>query len=99
MTFKCPASLKVKVGTGMQGNILPLRIFRRMFPERLDPNGFPAEGTTETRRTIHHAYNGTPIKQFGVINLSCKYRDSGWQNTKFFVTESEGSAILGLPRS
>ncbi|WP_419625204.1 reverse transcriptase family protein, partial [Thiolapillus sp.] len=36
---------------------------------------------------------------FGVINLSCKYRDSGWQNAEFFVTESEGSAILGLPSS
>ncbi|WP_293653519.1 hypothetical protein, partial [Thiolapillus sp.] len=97
--YKRPASLKVKVDTGAQGNILPLRIFRRMFPERLNPNGFPAEGTTETRRTILHAYNGTPIKQFGVINLSCKYRDSDWQNAEFFVTESEGSAILGLPSS
>ena len=77
--YKRPASLKVKVDTGEQGNILPLRIFRRMFPEKLDPNGFPAERTTGTRRTILHAYDGTPIKQFGVINLSCKYRDSGWQ--------------------
>ena len=31
-----PATLKVKVDTGAQGNILPLRIFRRMFPAKLD---------------------------------------------------------------
>ena len=31
-----PATLKVKVDTGAQGNILPLRIFRCMFPAKLD---------------------------------------------------------------
>ena len=41
-TRERPASLKVKVDTGAQGNILPLRTFRRMYPELLDANGFPA---------------------------------------------------------
>ena len=35
------ADLKVKVDTGAQGNILPLRIFRRMFPEKLTAEGTP----------------------------------------------------------
>ena len=47
--YKRPASLRVKVDTGAQENILPLRIFRRMFPEKLAPNGYPAEGTTKKR--------------------------------------------------
>ena len=33
------------------------------------------------------------------VNLSCKYRDSGWQHAECFVAESEGSAILGLTSS
>ena len=35
--YKRPASLRVKVDTGAQGNILPLRIFRRMFPKNWPP--------------------------------------------------------------
>ena len=33
-------TLKVKVDTGAQGNILPLRTFRRMFPQSLDVEGY-----------------------------------------------------------
>ena len=97
--YKRPASLRVKVDKGAQGNILPLRIFRRMFPEKLDPNGYPAEGTTKKRQTILQAYNGTTIKQLGVVTLSCKHKDTEWHSSDFFVTESEGPAILGLPSS
>ncbi|XP_070198635.1 uncharacterized protein [Littorina saxatilis] len=74
--YTLPASLKVKVDTGAQGNILPLRIYRRMFPEQLNLEGFPAAGATE-------AYNGTLIKQFGVITIQY----------------SNSPAILGLPSS
>ena len=47
-------------------------------PRKHGPQGFPAEGTTEVglRRTLLEACHGTLIKQFGVINLSCKYEDS-----------------------
>ena len=34
-----PATLKVKVDTGAQGNVLPLRIYRQMCPENLDTEG------------------------------------------------------------
>ena len=70
-----------------------------MFPEKLAPNGYPAEGTTKKRRTILQAYNGTTIKQLGVITLSCKHKDTEWHSSDFSVTESEGPAILGLPSS
>ena len=72
--YKHPASLRVKVDTGVQGNILPLRIFRRMFPEKLAPNGYPAEGITKKRQTILQAYNGTTIKQLGVVTLTASTR-------------------------
>ena len=94
--YKRPASLRVKVDTGAQGNILPLCIFHRMFPEKLAPNGYPAEGTTKKRQTILQACNGTTIKQLGVVTLSCKHKDTEWHSSDFFVTESEGPAILGL---
>ena len=97
--YKCLASLRVKVDTGAQGNILPLCIFHQMFPEKLDPNGYSAEGNTKKRQTILQAYNGTTIKQLGVVTLSCKHKDTEWHSSDFFVTKSEEPAILGLPSS
>ena len=35
--------LKVKVDTVAQGNILPLRIYRDMFPHHVDEKGLPTE--------------------------------------------------------
>ena len=97
--YKRPASLRIKVDTGAQGNMLPFRIFCWMFPEKLDPNGYPEEGTTKERQTILQAYNGTTIKQLGVVTLSCKHKDTEWHSSDFFVTELEGPAILELPSS
>ena len=37
-----PATLKEKVDTGASGNIIPLRIFRRTYPTKLNAEGFPA---------------------------------------------------------
>ncbi|KAL8607946.1 hypothetical protein ACOMHN_005501 [Nucella lapillus] len=99
MQYHQPASLKVKVDTGAQGNILPLRIFRQMFPEELDKNGFPKSGSTKPRPTVLQAYNGTPIQQHGVRPIICRYGSSEWHYAEFFVAESDGPAILGLPSS
>ena len=33
--------LHLKIDTGAQGNALPVSTFRRMFPEKLDADGFP----------------------------------------------------------
>ena len=33
--------LRLKIDTGAQGNTLPVSTFRRMFPEKLDADGFP----------------------------------------------------------
>ncbi|XP_068757879.1 uncharacterized protein [Montipora capricornis] len=48
--------LKVKVDTGAQGNILPLRIYKNLFPDNVDENGLPT-GTT------HRHYDKFSISQ------------------------------------
>jgi hypothetical protein len=95
---RTPATLKVKVDTGAQGNILPIRIYRRMYPENLDSDGFPKHGSTVTRTTILTAYNGTNIAQFGTVKIPCQYQDKS-SNAEFYVADSEGPAIMGLPTS
>ena len=86
--------LKVKVDTGAQGNILPLRIYKNMFPDHVDENGFPTDTkSTQTRLT---AYNGTPITQHGICTIHCSYNDNGTE-ADFYVADVDGPAICGLP--
>lgn len=93
-----PATLQVKVDTGAQGNLLPLRIFRRMYPEKLDSEGFPKSGSTTVCHTKLTAYNGSRILQYGVIKVPSKFHDTSHM-AEFYVTDSNGPAILGLPSS
>ena len=94
------ADLKVKIDTGAQGNILPLRIFRRMFPEKLTAEGYPSHGSVANRsNTTLSAYNGSRILQYGSITLPCRYRCSEWVYAEFFLIDTNGPAILGLPYS
>ena len=36
-----PATLKAKVDTGAQGNVLPLRTYKRMYPSDIAADGLP----------------------------------------------------------
>ena len=91
-----PAALKAKLDTEAQGNILPLRLYRRIYPENLTPEGFPKPGVLEHSPTELTAYGGAKLVQFGKCQIDCVFngRKSG---AIFFVTEADGPAIIGLP--
>ena len=88
------ATLKGKADTGAQGNVLPLRTYRNMFPNNLDKNQLPL-GTKKSNVKLT-AYNGTRIRQHGVITLPCRYRDGKWIKTDFFIADTPGPIIFGL---
>lgn len=88
--------LKAKVDTGVEGNTLPLRTFRRMFPDKVDDLGQPIPGSTKKEHTILTAYNGSSIMQHGSIGIQCAHKDK-WSTLKFFVVTTEGPTIIGLP--
>ena len=81
-------SIMAKVDTGAQGNILPTRVF--------DAMKISHDKLSDTE-TVLTAYNGTRIPQRGMIELQCKYKDSGWHGERFYVAETNGPIILGLP--
>ena len=88
--------LHLKIDTGAQGNTLPVSIFRRMFPEKLDADGFP----NIKKQFINKnwiAYNGTPITFFGNIKIPCQYNESDWHVSTFHIVDVQGPAVLGLP--
>ena len=95
-TRERPASLKVKVDTGAQGNILPLRTFRRMYPELLDANGFPATKSLRKCTTILTAYNGESIHHYGTLKIPCAHRQHGC-DIEFYVADTPGPGIICLP--
>ena len=93
------ANLKVKIDTGAQGNTLPVRMFREMCPGKVDLAGVPRRNAVKNRHVILTAYNGTKIPQYGAVQLQCRYNGHKRINTDFYIVDSEGPAILGLPSS
>ncbi|XP_054769307.2 uncharacterized protein K02A2.6-like [Lytechinus pictus] len=92
-------TLRVKVDTGAQGNVLPLRCFRKAFPELLDDEGYPLESAVRLRHVRLYAYNETPIQQYGCFDFPCQYKDGKWFRNSFFIVDTRGPAILGLQSS
>ncbi|PIK54436.1 hypothetical protein BSL78_08649 [Apostichopus japonicus] len=64
-----PATLKAKVDTGAKGNVLPLRIFRQMYPHCIDKSGNPLPRSTKPIETMVMAYNDSIIRHFGTHTL------------------------------
>ena len=59
------ASLCIKVDTGASRNILPLHLFRHLYPNCIDKTGQPTGlNASNTRLT---AYNGTQVPLFGSL--------------------------------
>ena len=86
-----------KVDTGAQGNTLPLRLFREMFPDLLTKNGTPKKEIVQRKGgTKLTAYNGTEIPCHGKITFPCQYMDE-FQKTEFYIVDVDGPAIIGLP--
>ena len=93
-----PIRLRVKIDTGAQGNTLPVHMFRKMFPHLLNEEGNPQKSATTDKDVTLAAYGGTKIAHHGAIKLSTNHQGNSHE-AKFFVVESQGPAILGLPSS
>ena len=94
------SKMKCKVDTGAQGNVLPMRTFKNMFPSLISPKG-PVHGNILQKRphVQLNAYNGTEINQHGSVNLKLRYGNDTWHETEFFVADTPGSIILGKDAS
>ena len=93
-------NLSAKIDTGAQGNTLPLRTFRRMYPDQLDADGFPVEHIVAAARYARlTAYNGTSIPCHGIVNIPYSYSNSAWNDTQFYIVDVTGPAVIGLQSS
>ena len=88
----------MKIDTGAMGNTLPLRTYRQMMPENMKADGTPDETKINSKKIASlTAYNMTPIKCFGSINLLCNYGTSQWKKFEFHIVDVQSAAVCGLP--
>ena len=92
----CSAALKAKLDTGAQGNILPVRLYNRMYPENPTPEAFPKPGVLEHLPTVLTAYRGAKLVQYKKCRIDCVFNGRKTGAT-FFVMEADGLTIIGLP--
>ena len=95
-------SLWCKINTGVSSNVMPLCVFAKLFPSHITTDGKPTRlHPCETRLTV---YNGSNILQFGALGTAIEWTPKGHQGskhlqTRWYVADSPGPAILGLPSS
>ena len=93
-------SLQCKVYTDASGNVMPLHVFAKLFPSHITTDGKPIRlCPCETRLTV---YNGSNIPHFGALDTAIEWTPKGHQcskhlQTRWYVADSPGPAILGLP--
>ena len=90
--------LKAKLDTGAQGNILPMRLYRQMYPHTLDDHGSLRPGSLSSSDVILTAYGGSQIKHHVTVTIPCSYKGEK-ARASFYVTDNLGPAIIGLPTS
>ena len=88
-----PRPLSGKIDTGSAGNIIPLRIFKQIWPDKIGQDGRPTITTPSNINLI--AYNGGNIPHYGAVKLPCRYRGKYFKG-KFFIANTDGPTIFGL---
>ncbi|CAB4002393.1 Hypothetical predicted protein, partial [Paramuricea clavata] len=81
--------------TGAQSNVLPIHLFRVLYPELINAEGMPRDGAPQRSDVILTAYGGSEITQFGKILIPCQHK-RGKFNCIFYITDAVGPAILGI---
>ena len=87
--------VSMKVDTGAMGNTLPLRIYKAMFPTRVDKDGLPKKGSLQVSKSRLIAYNGSEIPCFGYTKLECMNKGD-WSEHRFYIVDVQGPAACGL---
>ncbi|KAK9687845.1 hypothetical protein QE152_g35960 [Popillia japonica] len=82
-------AIKVKIDTGSEVNILPLNLYNKYFKNvKLDKSN-----------VVLQAFGGSKIKTLGSINVKCNVGQRELNAIKFYVTDVDSCAILGLKTS
>ncbi|CAI9721422.1 Hypothetical predicted protein [Octopus vulgaris] len=87
--------LRLKIDTGAQSDILPVRLYKKMFPENMTEEDRVRKGILTPSDVVLTAYGGTRIPQLGKTTITGTHKGKIIK-CSFYVTRTEGPAILGL---
>ena len=65
--------LRAKLDTGVQGNMVPMRLYREMYPHQIDNNGKLKPNTLLSSNVVLTTYGNSPIKHHGIVTIPCNY--------------------------
>ena len=73
-----------------------MRLYRQIYPHNLDDHASLRPGSLSSSDVILTAYGGSRIKHHGIVTIPCSYKG---ENTlaPFYVSDTPGPAIIGLP--
>ena len=85
-------SVPYKIDMGSDSNIMPLNIFKKLFP------GVTNEWLADTiiKCILLRMYNKTTITQLGTCKVMIKHKNNR-KKCQFFVVPGSGQALLGMP--
>ena len=88
--------VKCKVDTGAQSNVMPIRVYRELFPGEFDRAGRLNSSTRlSSNATRLKAYGGGDIKQYGDRDIRCQHNNST-VTAPFYVADADEPTLLGL---
>ena len=83
--------VECNIDCGVEVNVMPLRVYKHLFPEQKDIDGRPI--ALQKSKVSLSACCGANINQYGCFTLQCTHNDIAL-NVKFHVIEDIGSAML-----
>ena len=87
---------RLKVDTGAEANLMPLRNYRVIYPENLNDDKMPKKRYVNKSEAVLEAYGRTVIEHLGTVTVPCEYNGQKFMCT-FFLSDVEGPILLGLP--
>ena len=85
--------VECKIDSGAEVNVMPLRIYKHLFPEQKDIHG-QLIALNKSKVSLS-AYGGANVKQYGCFTLQCTHNDIAL-NVEFHVTDDTALTMLGL---
>ena len=87
---------ELKIDSGAEANVMPLKMYRRFFPERFGKDGLPLKRFLRKSDRRLEAYGGVNVPHMGTVNMPCEYNGKKFM-CRFFLCNIEGAMLLGLP--
>ena len=86
----------LKVDSGAAANVIPLRDYKELYPNRILGNGKPNPKFIQPSKSKLESYGGNKVSHFGTVKLPCEYNGKKFM-CNFYLCDIEGSMLLGLP--